>query len=92
MASYRDWSEATRQKQQAYNNKNYSVIGCKLPRPQADSFRAYCAAQGRSVSSVLAEYVRICLASSADSPGQKKQAGQAESIQGPQDAPQKSTD
>ena len=92
VTAYKDWSDAQKRAHKKYDQKNYSVVGCKLPRSDADAFRAFCAAQGRSVSAVLAEYVRSCLASFADSPGPKNQAGQADSIPGPQDAPQKFTD
>lgn len=40
-----------------YNQSNYSVVGAKLPRERADAFRAWCASHGRSVSSVLSEYI-----------------------------------
>ena len=60
----RPWAERTeKEKEYAknYRNKNYSVLGCSLPRPLADAFRVYCASQGKSVSAVLGEYVREVL-------------------------------
>ena len=60
---YADWSEKRKQTLKEYNQKNYSVLGCKLPRETADDFRNYCKAQGKTVSSVLSEYVKKCLAS-----------------------------
>ena len=44
-----------------YDNIRYSVIGAKLPREQADSFRALCKAQGVSVSAALSQYVRAAI-------------------------------
>lgn len=67
--SWKNLSDSAKQKQKEYNQKNYSVIGCKLPRELADSFRAYCASQEKSVSAVLADFVKATLASeSQDQP------------------------
>lgn len=55
-------SPAAKENKIKYDQKNYSVIGCKLPREIADSFRAYCASQGKSVSSVLSDFVKSTLA------------------------------
>lgn len=54
------WSRLSpdaKKNQQAYKNKHYSVVGASLPRERADAFRAYCAAQGKTVSGVLSEYI-----------------------------------
>ena len=64
MSYYEKWSDESKKKRREYDKINYSVIGCKLPRPVADAFRSYCADQGKSVSSVLADFVRQTLASS----------------------------
>lgn len=54
------WSKLSpeaKKNQQEYRNKHYSVVGTSLPRERADSFRAYCAAQGKTVSAVLSDYI-----------------------------------
>lgn len=50
-------SPAAKENQKQYKNKHYSVVGASLPRERADAFRAWCAAQGRSVSGVLSDYI-----------------------------------
>lgn len=50
-------SPAAKENQIKYNQSNYSVVGTKLPRDRADAFRAYCAAQGKTVSGVLSDYI-----------------------------------
>lgn len=53
----KEWSEKRKETARKYDNIHYSVIGCKLPRAVADSFRDHCKAQGVSVSAALASYV-----------------------------------
>lgn len=50
-------SPAAKENQIKYNQSNYSVVGAKLPRERADAFRTWCAAQGKTVSGVLSEYI-----------------------------------
>ena len=59
--TFADWSDSRKERHIKYDQQNYSVLGCKLPRPVADQFREFCAARGVSVSSVLAAYVRRVL-------------------------------
>ena len=56
-SAYSRLSPEAKKNQQAYRNKHYSVVGASLPRERADAFRAYCAAQGKTVSAVLADYI-----------------------------------
>lgn len=44
-----------------YDNIRYSVIGAKLPRDQADSFRNICKRNNISVSAALSVFVRACI-------------------------------
>ena len=79
--TFSDWSDSRKERHIKYDQKNYSVIGCKLPRPVADQFRQLCKNHGVSVSSVLAAYVRRVLddpeniltasAPRSDPPGEK---------------------
>ena len=88
-----EWAESTRKKQIKWQKENRMKLAADVDRETGEQFRAYCADQKKSVSAVLAEYVRFCLSSSADSPGPKNPAGQddgqiAGSIPEQQDAPQ----
>lgn len=53
-----DWSEDARARQNQYKKRERATIAADLPRETADRFRQYCAASGRSVSAVIADYVR----------------------------------
>lgn len=53
-----DWSEDARERQRSYQRRERATIAADLPRETADRFRQYCAASGRSVSAVIADYVR----------------------------------
>lgn len=53
-----DWSENARARQNQYKKRERATIAADLPRETADRFREYCAASGRSVSAVIADYVR----------------------------------
>ena len=55
---FSEWSDSRKEKLKEYNQKNYSVIGCKLPREVADTFRSYCKAQGKTVSGMLSDMIR----------------------------------
>ncbi len=50
-------SPAAKENHRKRDEKNYSVVGAKLPRERADAFRAYCASQGKTVSAVLSDYI-----------------------------------
>ena len=50
-------SPAAKENHRKRDEKNYSVVGAKLPRERADAFRAYCAAQGKTVSAVLSDCI-----------------------------------
>lgn len=54
-------SEKARISDGRWKQKNLLVVGCKLYRGDAEAFKAYAAAQGRSVNELLREYVAACL-------------------------------
>ena len=74
---FSDWTQERKENHIKYDQQNYSVVGAKLPREQANSFRALCKAQGVSVSASLSQYVRATLSAGTlnvirdDIPGQK---------------------
>lgn len=57
------WAESTRKKQNEWNKENRVVLAASVPRETGDRFKLYCAGQGKSVSSVLADYVISCISS-----------------------------
>ena len=63
---FSEWSDSRKQTLKEYNQKNYSVIGCKLPREIADSFRKYCKDRNTTVSFMLSDFVKSCLASQTE--------------------------
>lgn len=52
-----EWAESTRKKQSDWIKNNRSNMTASVPKEIGDSFRAYCAAQGKTVSAVLADYI-----------------------------------
>lgn len=55
------WAESTRQAQRNYQKKARAKLCCDVSKETADSFRAFCADQGKSVSAVLGDYVKQLL-------------------------------
>ena len=56
-----EWSDERKQKHVEYDQIHYSVIGTKLPRDQADSFREICKRNNISISAALSVFVRACI-------------------------------
>lgn len=40
---------------------SYTTLGCRLRREQADRFREYAALRGRTVNSLLNDYIHFCI-------------------------------
>lgn len=51
------WAESTREKQNEWKKRNRMKCAADVDRQTGLLFRDYCAAQGRSVSAVLADYI-----------------------------------
>lgn len=51
------WGEETRQKQNEWKKENRMKCAADVPREVGESFRAWCAAQNKTVSAVLADYI-----------------------------------
>ena len=62
-----DWAESTRKKQAAWMKENRVNLTASVPASVGEAFRAYCKAQGKTVSAVLAEYVRSCIGEKGES-------------------------
>ena len=53
-----EWAESTRKKQLAWMKENRVTIACNLDRETGELFKAYCKAQGKTVSGMLSEMIR----------------------------------
>ena len=62
-----EWAESTRKAQKAWMRENRVQLSTNVPKDIGDAFRAYCKDHGKTVSAVLAEYVRDVLRSYAGS-------------------------
>ena len=63
-----DWAETSRKKQLQWQKENRVKLAADVPKDIGDAFRAYCKDHGKSVSAVLAEYVRDALRGSGQFP------------------------
>lgn len=54
-------SEKARASDARWKQKNRITIGCSLYRGDAEAFKEYAAAQGRTANDLLKEYVAQCL-------------------------------
>lgn len=54
-------SESQKRASIKWDKENMSVLGCKVKKEQAETFKAYCARQGKTVNTVLRDYVLDCI-------------------------------
>ena len=66
-------SEKQKEKNNAWQRKNYKRIGAKLYKGDAEAFEKYCAEKGISVNSAIREYVSKCLGRSLERRSEKKE-------------------
>ena len=52
-----EWAESTRKKQSDWIKENRYKPSTNIPADVGERFRAYCAAQNKTVSAVLADYI-----------------------------------
>lgn len=53
--------EKRRKRNNAWQKRNFKLIGAKLYREDAEEFEAYCKEKGMSVNAVLREYIVECI-------------------------------
>ena len=64
-------TEAQKRASAKYQEKNIASLACRVKKEQAERFKAYCAAQGKTSNAVLREYVMKCIGEdSSDSPAE----------------------
>lgn len=66
--------ESQKRAARKWDGENMSTLGCKVKKAQAESFKAYCAGQGKTSNAVLRDYVLDCIEGS-DSAQERPQAG-----------------
>lgn len=54
-------SEAKKKANAKWDNENMSTIACKMKKNQAERFKSYCIAHGKTSNAVLREYVLLCI-------------------------------
>ena len=54
-------SEAQKKASAKYQKENIASLACRVKKEQADKFKAYCEAQGKTSNAVLREYVLSCI-------------------------------
>ena len=54
-------SEAQKKAAAKYHRENIASIACRVRKEQAEMFKAYCEAQGKTSNAVLKEFVLSCI-------------------------------
>lgn len=54
-------SEAQKRASAKYQKERIASLACRMKVEDAEAFKAYCAAQGKTVNAVLTEYVLRCI-------------------------------
>lgn len=54
-------SEAQKRASAKYHRENIASLACRVRKEQAEKFKAYCEAQGKTSNAVLKEFVLECI-------------------------------
>ena len=54
-------TEAQKRASAKYQEKTIASLACRVKKEQAEKFKAYCAAKGRTSNAVLREFVMACI-------------------------------
>lgn len=54
-------TEAQKRASAKYQRENIASLACRVKKEQAESFKAYCAGQGKTSNAVLRDYVLDCI-------------------------------
>lgn len=57
-------TEAQKRASAKYQRENIASLACRVKKEQAESFKAYCAGQGKTSNAVLRDYVLDCIGES----------------------------
>ena len=67
-------TEAQKRASAKYQRENIASLACRVKKEQAESFKAYCAGQGKTSNAVLRDYVLDCIGE-PDSAQERPQEG-----------------
>lgn len=54
-------SDAQKRATKKYQKENIASLACRVKKEQAEKFKAYCEAQGKTSNAVLREFVMSCI-------------------------------
>ena len=54
-------SEAQKKASAKYQKEKIASLACRVKKEQAEKFKAYCEAQGKTSNAILREYVLSCI-------------------------------
>lgn len=54
-------SEAQKKASAKYQKENIASLACRVKKEQAEKFKEYCEAQGKTSNAVLREFVLTCI-------------------------------
>ncbi len=54
-------SDARKRANAKWDKANMTVLGCKVKKTEAEAFKAYCAAQGKTANTELKDHVLQCI-------------------------------
>ena len=54
-------SDAQKRATKKYQKENIASLACRVKKEQAEKFKAYCEAQGKTSNAVLREFVMLCI-------------------------------
>jgi predicted DNA-binding protein len=54
-------SEAQKKAAAKYHKENIASLACRVKKEQAEKYKAYCEAQGKTSNAVLREFVMSCI-------------------------------
>lgn len=59
-------SEAKKAANARWDKKNMSTVACKLKKEQVDAFKEYASGKGKTVNTLLREYILECIGHKED--------------------------
>lgn len=62
-------TEAQKRASAKYQEKNIASLACRVKKEQAEKFKAFCEAHGKTSNAVLKEFVMKCIGE-CDDPGE----------------------
>lgn len=64
-------SEARKNANNKWDKANMSTLACKVKKKDAEAFKAYCEAKGKTANTELKEYVMQCIGQTGELDGER---------------------